>query len=123
MSVSAQAINRVRNAAYTVKLLPVVTGSGPRRARCSPCPPIVAPPPISWISTVDADGRPNLAPYSFFNAFCEAPPIVGFASGGRKDSQRNAEGIPSVPRLDPGRAGLLPKLLVEPLHKRIESGV
>ena len=52
---------------------------------------IVAPRPIGWISTVDAAGRPNLAPYSFFNAFCEAPPIVGFSSGGRKDSQRNAE--------------------------------
>ena len=52
---------------------------------------IVAPRPIGWISTVDAAGRPNLAPYSFFNAFCERPPIVGFSSGGRKDSQRNAE--------------------------------
>ncbi len=52
---------------------------------------IVAPRPIGWISTIDPDGRPNLAPYSFFNAFCEAPPIVGFSSGGRKDSQRNVE--------------------------------
>jgi flavin reductase (DIM6/NTAB) family NADH-FMN oxidoreductase RutF len=52
---------------------------------------IVAPRPIGWISTADPDGRVNLAPYSFFNAFCERPPIVGFASGGRKDSQRNAE--------------------------------
>jgi flavin reductase (DIM6/NTAB) family NADH-FMN oxidoreductase RutF len=52
---------------------------------------IVAPRPIGWISTVDAQGRVNLAPYSFFNAFCERPPIVGFSSGGRKDSQRNAE--------------------------------
>jgi flavin reductase (DIM6/NTAB) family NADH-FMN oxidoreductase RutF len=52
---------------------------------------IVAPRPIGWISTVDPDGRVNLAPYSFFNAFCEAPPIVGFSSGGRKDSQRNVE--------------------------------
>ena len=52
---------------------------------------IVAPRPIGWISTVDEAGRANLAPYSFFNAFCEAPPIVGFSSGGRKDSQRNIE--------------------------------
>jgi flavin reductase (DIM6/NTAB) family NADH-FMN oxidoreductase RutF len=52
---------------------------------------IVAPRPIGWISTVDLDGRVNLAPYSFYNAFCEAPPIVGFSSGGRKDSQRNVE--------------------------------
>ncbi len=50
---------------------------------------IVAPRPIGWISSVDPEGRVNLAPYSFFNAFCESPPIVGFSSGGRKDSQRN----------------------------------
>jgi flavin reductase (DIM6/NTAB) family NADH-FMN oxidoreductase RutF len=52
---------------------------------------IVAPRPIGWVSTIDPEGRVNLAPYSFYNAFCEAPPIVGFASGGRKDSQRNVE--------------------------------
>jgi flavin reductase (DIM6/NTAB) family NADH-FMN oxidoreductase RutF len=52
---------------------------------------IVAPRPIGWISTVDAEGRPNLAPYSFFNAFCDSPLVVGFSSSGRKDSQRNVE--------------------------------
>lgn len=52
---------------------------------------IVAPRPIGWISTVDDQGRVNLAPYSFFNAFNSAPPIVGFASEGRKDSLRNVE--------------------------------
>ena len=51
---------------------------------------LVAPRPIGWISSIDADGRVNLAPYSFFNAFCETPPMVGFSSGG-KDSQRNVE--------------------------------
>src|SRR3954464_10966479 len=52
---------------------------------------IVAPRPIGWISTVDARGCGNLAPYSLFNAFCDSPPIVGFSSSGRKDSQRNVE--------------------------------
>ncbi|QEH38578.1 Flavin reductase like domain protein [Aquisphaera giovannonii] len=52
---------------------------------------IVAPRPIGWISTRDRGGRVNLAPYSFFNAFCDDPPIVGFSSQGRKDSLRNAE--------------------------------
>jgi flavin reductase (DIM6/NTAB) family NADH-FMN oxidoreductase RutF len=52
---------------------------------------IVAPRPIGWITTVDPQGRVNLAPYSFYNAFCELPPIVGFSSGGRKDSQQNLE--------------------------------
>src|SRR6185312_2406434 len=66
----------------------------PRRGHGLPHDPfkaIVAPRPIGWISSIDSTGRVNLAPYSFFNAFCEAPPIIGFSSGGRKDSQRNAE--------------------------------
>ncbi|MFD2500142.1 flavin reductase family protein [Rhizorhabdus histidinilytica] len=52
---------------------------------------IVAPRPIGWISTVDAEGRPNLAPYSFFNALSSRPPILGFASEGRKDTLANIE--------------------------------
>ncbi|SEO90438.1 flavin reductase family protein [Aquisalimonas asiatica] len=50
---------------------------------------MVAPRPIGWISSRDGDGRLNLAPYSFFNAFNYRPPIVGFASIGYKDSVRN----------------------------------
>ena len=52
---------------------------------------IVAPRPIGWISTRDRAGRVNLAPYSFFNAFSAAPPIVGFSSEDYKDSVRNVE--------------------------------
>jgi flavin reductase (DIM6/NTAB) family NADH-FMN oxidoreductase RutF len=52
---------------------------------------IVAPRPIGWISTVDSEGRVNLAPYSFFGAFNTNPPIIGFCSEGYKDSVRNAE--------------------------------
>lgn len=52
---------------------------------------IVAPRPIGWIATQDAQGRSNLAPYSFFNAFNYVPPLVGFSSIGRKDSLRNAQ--------------------------------
>ena len=52
---------------------------------------LVAPRPIGWISTVSRAGVVNLAPYSFFNAVSEDPHYVMFASGGRKDSQRNAE--------------------------------
>ncbi|MEJ0002619.1 MAG: flavin reductase family protein [Pararobbsia sp.] len=52
---------------------------------------IVAPRPIGWISTRDAAGRVNLAPYSFFNAICTFPPIVAFCSEGWKDSVRNIQ--------------------------------
>ena len=50
----------------------------------------VAPRPIGWISTVDTNGRPNLAPYSFFNAVHGNPPMVMFSSGGSVDSLKNA---------------------------------
>ncbi|MBV6850950.1 flavin reductase family protein [Xanthomonas euvesicatoria] len=52
---------------------------------------IVGPRPIGWIGSRSAEGIANLAPYSFFNAFNYIPPIVGFASIGRKDSLRNIE--------------------------------
>jgi len=52
---------------------------------------MVGPRPIGWISSHDALGRLNLAPYSFFNAFNYVPPIVGFASIGAKDTLRNIE--------------------------------
>jgi flavin reductase (DIM6/NTAB) family NADH-FMN oxidoreductase RutF len=52
---------------------------------------IVGPRPIGWISTQNATGTTNLAPYSFFNAFNYVPPIVGFASIGFKDTVRNVQ--------------------------------
>jgi len=57
----------------------------------------VAPRPIAFASTVDKDGVPNLAPYSFFNAFSSNPPILVFSSNRRvadnttKDTLHNIE--------------------------------
>ena len=39
---------------------------------------VILPRPIGWISTVNASGQPNLAPYSFFNMVCANPPTVVF---------------------------------------------
>lgn len=57
---------------------------------------IVTPRPIGWISSRDADGADNLAPYSFFNAVAYVPPQVMFAStsakpdrGDTKDTMAN----------------------------------
>ncbi len=57
---------------------------------------IVAPRPIGWITSLASDGTVNLAPYSFFNAFAEAPHYVAFGSGrsmrgGLKDTISNIE--------------------------------
>lgn len=39
----------------------------------------IAPRPIAFASTIDKDGKPNLAPFSFFNAFGMNPPILVFS--------------------------------------------
>lgn len=62
---------------------------------------VIVPRPIGWISTVDGEGRANLAPYSYFNALSDDPPIVAIGCGPdgrdeaspdrRKDTQRNIE--------------------------------
>ncbi len=57
----------------------------------------VAPRPIAFASTISTDGVPNLAPYSFFNAFSSNPPIVIFSSNRRvannttKDTLKNIQ--------------------------------
>jgi len=61
----------------------------PATLRHDPFKALVVPRPVGWIGTVDADGRPNLAPYSFFNAVSDRPPMVFFSSAGLKDSLRN----------------------------------
>ena len=52
---------------------------------------IIGPRPIGWISSLSADGVPNLAPYSFFNAFNYHPPLIGFSSIGWKDTVDNID--------------------------------
>jgi len=59
--------------------------------RHDPFNAIIAPRPIGWISSRDARGNVNLAPYSFFNGFCYTPPIIGFSSTAWKDSVGNIE--------------------------------
>jgi len=57
---------------------------------------VVTPRPIAWVTTLDPEGRVNLAPFSFFNAFGANPPVVVFSptlrrDGGKKDTLRNLE--------------------------------
>lgn len=71
--------------------------SEPHGLRHSPFKALVAPRPIGWISSLDKDGGVNLAPFSFFNAMSENPPIVAMgitgnhSEGGLKDTLQNVE--------------------------------
>ena len=44
----------------------------------------VVPRPIAWVVSLDAEGRRNAAPFSFFNAFSQDPPVVCIGIGGRR---------------------------------------
>lgn len=57
----------------------------------NPWTALVTPRPIGWISTLDAEGVANLAPYSCFNQISGSPPFVMFASTPRKHSLTNIE--------------------------------
>ncbi|HNC24994.1 MAG TPA: flavin reductase family protein, partial [Opitutaceae bacterium] len=59
----------------------------------------ILPRPIAWVSTISADGRTNLAPFSFFQGICANPPTLMFVpvnnrQGVKKDTVRNIEAVP-----------------------------
>ena len=62
----------------------------------------VSPRPIAFASTVDKEGNPNLAPFSFFNVFSSRPPVMIFSparsgrTGKTKDTLNNVLEVPEV---------------------------
>jgi flavin reductase (DIM6/NTAB) family NADH-FMN oxidoreductase RutF len=59
----------------------------------------ILPRPIAWVSTISADGRTNLAPFSFFQGVTANPPTLMFVpvnnrQGEKKDTVRNIEAVP-----------------------------
>lgn len=62
----------------------------------------VAPRPIAFASTIDKDGNPNLAPFSFFNVFSANPPIAVFSparSGRTGQTKHTFDNIKEVPEV------------------------
>jgi flavin reductase (DIM6/NTAB) family NADH-FMN oxidoreductase RutF len=62
----------------------------------------VSPRPICFASTIDLEGRPNLAPFSFFNVVSVNPPVIVFSpnnsgrDGTPKQTFLNAKAVPEV---------------------------
>jgi flavin reductase (DIM6/NTAB) family NADH-FMN oxidoreductase RutF len=57
---------------------------------------IVSPRPIAFASTISPEGVPNLAPYSFFNAFSSNPPIVVFSSNRRVEDNTTKDTLYNI---------------------------
>lgn len=56
----------------------------------------VAPRPIAFASTIDNEGKPNLAPYSFFNCFSSNPPILVFSSNRRSTDNTTKDTLNNI---------------------------
>ena len=50
---------------------------------------LVVPRPIGWTSTITADGRNNLAPFSFFMMITSTPPHIAISVGARKGQEKD----------------------------------
>jgi len=75
----------------------------------------ITPRPIAWVSTVNAAGQTNLAPFSFFQGVCASPPTLLFTgandrTGKKKDSVINVEQVPEFV------VNLVPHSLAEPMN-------
>lgn len=56
----------------------------------------VGPRPIAFVSTIDEEGKTNVAPYSFFNAFSSNPPIVVFSSNRRVSNNTTKDTLANI---------------------------
>jgi len=75
----------------------------------------ILPRPIAWVSTISAEGKTNLAPFSFFQGVCANPPTLMFVpvnnrQGGKKDTVRNIEAVPEFV------VNLVPRALAEQMN-------
>lgn len=75
----------------------------------------ILPRPIAWVSTISADGKTNLAPFSFFQGVTANPPTlmicpVNNRAGEKKDTVRNIEAVPEFV------VNLVPRVLAEPMN-------
>src|SRR5262245_46639917 len=75
----------------------------------------ITPRPIAWVSTISADGKTNLAPFSFFQGVCAKPPTVIFSgsidrTGQKKDTVINVGQVPEFV------VNVVPYVLGEPMN-------
>ena len=78
---------------------------------------IVAPRLIAWVSTISADGIPNLAPFSFFNAVAGFPPTLMFSVAYRRKEPREKDTLRNVKEIDEFVCHVVDETLAEAMAK------
>ena len=76
----------------------------------------VLPRPIAWVTSQNAGGVVNAAPFSFFNVFCEDPPLCMFAVNRRPDG-REKDTLVNIQRLGEFVVNLTDEPLARAMHE------
>ena len=87
-----------------------------RRERYKVLTSFVLPRPIAWVTSLSADGVVNAAPFSFFNVFCEDPPLCMFAVNRRPDG-REKDTLVNIQRLGEFVVNLTDEPLARAMHE------
>lgn len=77
---------------------------------------IITPRPIAWVSTISADGRTNLAPYSFFQGVCANPPTLLF-TGANDRAGKKKDTIVNIEQTQEFVVNVVPYALREPMSQ------
>lgn len=77
----------------------------------------VVPRPIGWVSTVNPNGQPNLAPFSFFNAVCSRPPTLLFCPSVRGTDTNPKDSLNNIRQTGEFVVNIVTEELVEAMNR------
>ena len=76
----------------------------------------IVPRPIAWVVSQDAAGHVNAAPFSFFNAFGEDPPVLCIGIGGRDGETDYKDTGANIRATGQFVVNLVPESLMQAMH-------
>lgn len=80
---------------------------------------IVVPRPIAWVSSLNASGKVNLAPYSTFTFVAPKPPMIGFSAGRKGSTYKDT--VHNILSRETYVVHIADRSLMEPLHESAEE--
>ncbi len=76
----------------------------------------IVPRPIAWVVSQDTGGRLNAAPFSFFNAFGDDPPVLCIGIGGRDEETQYKDTAANIRATGQFVVNLVPYALMDAMH-------
>lgn len=79
----------------------------------------IVPRPIAWVSSLSAEGIPNLAPFSFFTIVSTKPPMVSvtFVRRGHSDATPDKDTLANIKATGEYAINVVPAALAQPMAR------